>query len=157
MKIAIVGCGIVGATIAYTLSQQTAWDITVWDRRPPNQWEATGAALGVLMAVVRTRLKGKHVRLCLESLQRYEDMIPQLEASTDISIPYNREGIVQLCFDPQDLIYWQRTRTMRERQGFRLEILERAPLLERYPELSTAHLAGAAAVGGNLFSSRSAG
>ncbi|MEO0373433.1 MAG: FAD-dependent oxidoreductase [Cyanobacteria bacterium P01_A01_bin.17] len=147
MKIAIVGCGIVGAAIAYTLSQKTDWEITVWDRRAPDQWEATGAALGVLMAVVRTRLKGKHVRLCLESLQCYESMIPQLEALTNIAIPYNREGIIQLCFDPQDLIYWQKTQAMRQRQGFTLEIWDRTQLLERYPDLSETRQSENAAVG----------
>ncbi|PZD72409.1 Glycine oxidase [Acaryochloris thomasi RCC1774] len=147
MKIAIVGCGIVGAAIAYTLSQKTDWEITVWDRRTPDKWEATGAALGVLMAVVRTRLKGKHVRLCLESLQCYESIIPQLEALTNIAIPYNRGGIVQLCFNPQDLVYWQKTQAMRQRQGFTLEILNRAQLLKRYPDLSEARQAKNAAVG----------
>jgi glycine oxidase len=147
LKIAIVGCGIVGAAVAYTLSQRTNWKITVWDRRSPEQWEATGAALGVLMAVVRTRLKGKHVRLCLESLQRYEAMVPQLEAQTDFFIPYNRQGIVQLCFDPQDLVDWQNIQAMRRQQGFALEILERSHLLERYPALAEAHLQGTQAVG----------
>ncbi len=147
MKIAIVGCGIVGATLAFTLSQNTDWEITVWDRRTPDQWEATGAALGVLMAVVRTRLKGKHVRLCLESLQCYEQLIPQLETLTNMTIPYNREGILQLCFDPQDLGYWQKTQAMRQRQGFTLEILDRAQLLERYPDLSHSRHAGKEAVG----------
>ncbi len=147
MKIGIVGCGVVGAAIAYTLSQHTDWEITVWDRRPPDQWEATGAALGVLMAVSRTRLKGKHVRLCLESLKCYEQMVPRLEAQTDIKIPYNREGIVQLCVDPQELIYWQKTKAMRLRQGYTLNILERHQLIDKYPELSEAHCAGTLAVG----------
>ncbi|MGF1603141.1 MAG: NAD(P)/FAD-dependent oxidoreductase [Thermosynechococcaceae cyanobacterium] len=147
MKIAIVGCGIVGAAVAYTLSQHTDWEITVWDQRSPERWEATGAALGVLMAVVRTRLKGKHVRLCLESLQRYEDLVPQLEDQTGIVIPYNREGILQFCFDRQDLIYWQKTQAMRERQGFLLEILERSELVAKYPELADAQYQDHQAVG----------
>jgi glycine oxidase len=147
MKIAIVGCGIVGAAIAYRLSQYTDWEVTVWDQRAPDQWEATGAALGVLMAVMRTRLKGKHVRLCLESLQCYERMIPQLEALTHIVIPYNRQGIVQLCFDPQDLVYWKKTQTIRQRQGFTLEILDRAQLRQQYPEFSDARHSDKAVVG----------
>lgn len=147
MKIAIVGCGIVGAAIAYTLSNQTDWDITVWDRRSPDQWEATGAALGVLMAVVRSRLKGKHVRLGLESLQCYEQLIPQLEARTGIQIPYNREGIVHLCFEPQDLVYWQKTQAMRQRQGFILDIFDRHQLVARYPALAESQSQGQPAVG----------
>ena len=54
MRVGIVGCGIVGAAIAYTLSRDTDWQITVWDQRAPDQWQATGAALGVLMAILRT-------------------------------------------------------------------------------------------------------
>ena len=53
MRIGVVGCGVVGAAIAYRLSQTPNLDVVVWDQRPPHTWEATGAALGVLMATIR--------------------------------------------------------------------------------------------------------
>ena len=98
MRIGIVGCGVVGAAIAYHLSQNPNLNITVWDRRHPDTWQATGAALGVLMAVISSKLKGKHLELCLASLQHYQTWLPQLQAQTGIEVPCNRQGILQLCF-----------------------------------------------------------
>ena len=47
----IVGCGVIGATIAYELSQSPDRAITVLDRNLPASG-STGAALGVAMAVM---------------------------------------------------------------------------------------------------------
>ena len=49
--IVIIGCGVVGATIAYQLSKIEGLKITVLDKQMPAQG-STGAALGVLMAVL---------------------------------------------------------------------------------------------------------
>ncbi len=51
VKVAVVGCGIVGAAIAYELSQIPNVSVTVLDRQFPAQ-AATGAALGVLMGAI---------------------------------------------------------------------------------------------------------
>ena len=46
MDVVIIGCGVVGAVIAYELSQVKGLKITVFDRKSPAQ-ASTGAALGV--------------------------------------------------------------------------------------------------------------
>lgn len=138
MRIGIIGCGVVGAAIAFELSQ--THQVIVWDARSQHQWQATGAALGVLMAAITPKLKGKHLKLRLESLQLYETLIPELEAITALSLPYNRQGILRLCFDGDELNRWHKTQQARAQQGFHLEILEREQLLRTYPHLSTVHL-----------------
>jgi glycine oxidase len=147
MKVAIIGCGVVGAAIAYCLSQIQGLEITVWDSRSPAQWEATGAALGVLMAVMSPKFKGKHVKLRLQSLRLYETLIPELEAVTGQIIPYNRKGILQLCFEETRLERWHATVAIREKQGFRLEVWPRSQLITAYPELISSSLAQTLAVG----------
>jgi glycine oxidase len=147
MRIGIIGCGVVGAAIAYRLSQIQGLEVIVWDKRSPEQWEATGAALGVLMAVISTKLKGKHVRLRLQSLSLYETLIPELEALTGQPLPYNRKGILQLCFDRDRLEWWQTTQTMRAKQGYSLELWPQSQLVTTYPELAAASLQGEPAIG----------
>lgn len=138
MQIGIIGCGVVGAAIAFELSQ--THQVTVWDARSPHQWQATGAALGVLMAAITPKLKGKHLQLRLDSLKLYETLIPELEAITHISLPYNRQGILRLCFDGDELNRWSRTQQVRAQQGFHLDILDQDQLFQTYPHLKTAHL-----------------
>ena len=71
--IVIIGCGIIGATLAYELSLVEGLKITVIDKQPPAQ-EATGAALGVLMGVISHKVKGKAWRMRQTSIQRYETL-----------------------------------------------------------------------------------
>ena len=149
LKIGVIGCGVVGAAIAYRLSQNPNLTVVVWDQRHPDTWQATGAALGVLMAVISPKLKGKHLQLRLASLQHYQTWLPQLEAQTGMEIPCNHQGILQLCFDPEVFIRAQRTQAVRQQQGLRLELLSQTQLHQQYPELSAAYAleTGAPAIG----------
>lgn len=138
MRVGIIGCGVVGAAIAFELSQ--THQVTVWDLRSQHQWQATGAALGVLTAALKFKLKGKHLQLQLDSLKLYEKLIPQLEDLIGFALPYNRQGILQLCFDTEELQRWEKTQQVRTKQGFQLDIWQRDQLLDNYPHLQTAHL-----------------
>lgn len=150
MRIGVIGCGVVGATIAFELSK--TFQVRVWDAQPPlgqrslqYQEQATGAALGVLMAAITPKLKGKHLQLRLDSLKRYETLIPELEAITQTALPYNRQGILRLCFDDEELNRWYKTQQVRAQQGFHLDILDREQLFKVYPHLRTAYVRGSQA------------
>lgn len=88
--VVVIGCGVVGAAIAYELSQVPGLKITVLDKQPPAQG-ATGAALGVLMGVISHKIKGNAWQMREASIQRYETLIPELEALTQLKIPFNRQ------------------------------------------------------------------
>ena len=55
-----------------------------------------------------------------------------------MEIPYNPRGILRLCFDASELIRWQKTQTVRHRQGFTLDLLSLEQLRQHYPEVSSA-------------------
>lgn len=120
-RVAIIGCGVVGAAIAYELSLLPGLEVHGFDQQPPAQ-AATGAALGVLMGVISQKVKGRNWRLRETSLQRYETLIPELEAQLGRPLPMNRQGILSLCFDDQELPRWQSLQEIRARQGYPLEI-----------------------------------
>ena len=138
MRIGIVGCGVVGAAIAYRLSQDPSYDIQVWESRSQEEFGSTGAALGVLMAVISPKLKGKHLRMRLESIGAFDGLIDELEAQTGLTIPYNRQGIVQLMFDQGQFDRWEKTEAVRQRQGFTLERWSREEVIEKYPAIQSA-------------------
>jgi glycine/D-amino acid oxidase-like deaminating enzyme len=135
MRVLIVGCGVVGAAIAYELSQRPDLEITVVDRQPAppahdqtTYKTSTGAALGVLMAAISTKAKGRNLRLKFDSINWYDRVIPQVEALTGLSIPVNRQGLLRLEFDADRLPGWAKLVTIRQTQNRRLEIWDPAQL-----------------------------
>ncbi|OLP20400.1 FAD-dependent oxidoreductase [Leptolyngbya sp. 'hensonii'] len=140
--IVVIGCGVVGATIAYELSRNPDLSITVLDRHSPGLG-STGAALGVMVGILSQKVKGKAWAMRSASMRRYETLIPELEALTGQTIPYNRQGILKLCFAGDDLTAWKNLVEMRQTQGWRLELLEMARLQAEYPQLENDRLIGA--------------
>ncbi len=140
--IAIVGCGIIGALTAYELSQDSRFKITVLDRQQPGQG-STGAALGVLMGVISHKKKGRRWHRCWAGLERYETLVPELEAITGQSIPFNQNGLLRLCFEGDDMVGWERLAEVRAKQELPLEVLSPAELVERYPQVQHPGVIGA--------------
>ena len=131
-RITIIGCGVVGAAIAYELSLIPGLSIAVLDKQPPAQG-ATSAALGVLMGIISHKIKGKAWQLRQTSLQRYETLIPELEANTNRQILYNRQGILMLVPSIAD---WEKLVEIRQSQGWHLEIWDIEQVKSKCPQLN---------------------
>ena len=140
-NVVIIGCGIIGSTIAYQLSQIKDLKITVIDKQPPAQG-STGAALGVLMGVISGKIKGRAWQLREASMRRYETLIPELEEITGITIPFNRQGILMLHFPGEDLASWEKLVEIRKSQGWDLEIWDRDKLQSKCPQLDNNEIIG---------------
>ena len=138
VRVAIIGCGIIGASIAFELSQFPELKVTVFDKQPPAQGY-TGAALGVLMGVISHKTKGRNWQLRETSLQRYETLIPELEAVTGRKIPFNKQGILMLCSEGEDLSKWEKLIATRESQGWQLELWDVERVRDRNPHLNLNH------------------
>jgi len=140
-RVVIIGCGVVGAAIAYELSKVPGLKITVFDKQSPAQG-ATGAALGVLMGAISHKIKGNAWRMRQASMQRYETLIPELEALTGRQIPFNRQGILMLLPGQEsgnaeeDLADWEKLIKIRSSQGWQLEIWDAAQVKSRCPHLN---------------------
>lgn len=134
-RVIIIGCGVIGATIAYELSQIPELKITVLDKEAPAK-ASTGAALGVLMGIVSQKLKGRNWQLRENSIKRYETLIPELEAITGQKIPVNRDGILRLCLEGEDLSNWEKLAVTRKSQGWNLEIWDVEKVRDRFPQLN---------------------
>lgn len=141
-RIAIIGAGIIGSAIAYELSLIEGFNITLIDEKGPASG-ATGAALGVLMGIISHKTKGRGWKLRQLSLQRYETLIPELEALTKDSIPVNRQGIVMLRFAGDTLERWEKLKDFRHYQGYNLEIWDKPTLVKKCPQIENDNIIGA--------------
>lgn len=119
-RIVVVGSGVVGAAIAYELSQLPGVTLTLLDKQAPAN-ASTGAALGVLMGVISQKTKGRSWRLRHVSMQRYHTLISELETLTGHPVPTNTDGIVMLLPPDTDLEKWDALIELRRQQGWRLE------------------------------------
>ncbi len=136
MNVVVIGCGVVGAAIAYELSQVKGLSVTVLDRHQPAT-ASTGAALGVLMGIISHKIKGNAWRMRQKSIQRYETWIPELEALTGRSIPYNRQGILMLLSEVEEISKWEQLVETRHSQGFPLEIWNAEQIKNICPQIDT--------------------
>lgn len=141
-RITVIGCGVIGAMVAYELSQAGSFEITVFDRQQPAQ-ASTGAALGVLMGVISHKVKGRNWRLRQLSLERYESLIPELEKHLQRKLSWNQQGIVSLCFDADRLPRWESLQDIRQSQGYPLEIWLPQELQQRCPDINSSGVAAA--------------
>ncbi|MEM9772717.1 MAG: FAD-dependent oxidoreductase [Cyanobacteria bacterium P01_D01_bin.73] len=141
-----MGCGIIGATLAYELSRTQQFKVTVLDEHGQQFVPAgpifaqkfsssTGGALGVLMGVISRKLKGRAWEMRRTSIRRYETLIPELEAATGMRIGHNRHGLLRICFENEPMEKWEKLVAQRHRQGFRLQVLGRDTLMRTYPQL----------------------
>ncbi|RFP59710.1 MAG: FAD-binding oxidoreductase [Limnothrix sp. CACIAM 69d] len=150
MKIAIAGGGIVGAMIAYELSGQPDWQITLIDPQaiasplPPDRPTSTGAALGVLMGAISKKTKGRAWNLRRDSIQRYPHLIQELETLLDRPIPHNPNGILKLIFNGADRPGWEALVELRKSQGFSLELLSPSAVSDHFPAVNLAAMDGVA-------------
>ncbi len=133
--IVIIGCGVVGAMIAYELSLIPGLNVTVLDKQPPAQG-STAAALGVLMGIISHKTKGRAWQMRSHSIERYTTLIPELEALTGRTIPHNQQGIVKLCSVGEDLAKWEKLAATRSEQGWQLEIWDSARLQTNCPQIN---------------------
>lgn len=147
MQIAIVGAGIVGSAIAYELSMDRRYEITVYDcSSGPVQEDqshyagGTGAALGVLMGAICKKEKGLNLRRRLAGIDWYDRVIPELEKMLGVQIPYNRQGILMMQYESdrseQDLAHWEKLALLRPSQNRRLELWQPEHIHRACPQVN---------------------
>ncbi len=99
MKVVVIGCGIIGSAIAFHLTR-SGMAVEVWEEQITPGLGATGAALGILLAV-SSAARGRIDRLRLASLHLYDQWLPTLGDGVLLHqgifcIPQNREDWAEL-------------------------------------------------------------
>ncbi len=148
-RVLIVGAGVVGAAIAYELSFIPGLEVILCDRDRPAAG-STGAALGVLMAAIsQKKAKSRAWKLREQSLQRYATLIPELEAKLGRHLPGNDAGILKLCSMEENWHKWQGLATVRQQQGFPLQLWSVDEIQRRFPQLGVETISGGVFSGGD--------
>jgi glycine oxidase len=134
-SITIIGCGIVGATIAYEFSQLPDWHVVVIDRQSQPAQESTGAALGLLMGIISQKTKGRAWQLREQGIRYYHRLMPQL-AAAGLPVAHNAQGLLKLLNPEDDLTKWQSLAQIRTTQGWPLEIWDLEQVISYLPHIN---------------------
>lgn len=132
--VVVIGCGVIGAAIAYRLSTQ-GLSVTVLEAKEPASG-STGAALGILYGVNSQQITGSAAELRFLSWSRFDPLITELEADLGRPIPVNRRGILRLL-QAEDWPHWQETVVARQAAGHTLQWLDPDQISEIQPGLRT--------------------
>ncbi|MFI5366004.1 MAG: glycine oxidase ThiO [Candidatus Binatia bacterium] len=130
--VAIVGAGVIGSAVAYTLSRSTRLRIVVIERGVPG-CEASNAAAGVLAVASGQARRGVLLELRRISAAMFPELVATLEDETGLDLGYRREGLLSLAFSEADAASLAELVRHRQRQGMRCHFLDRAAVLSSEP------------------------
>jgi len=99
--VAIIGGGISGCAIAYFLRKAGA-DVTVFDQGDIGA-EASSAAAGILAPLGSLSGPGPFADLLLESWSLLQELIPELETTSGISVEYTQSGTLYIARSPHSI------------------------------------------------------
>ena len=94
------------------------------------------------MGIISHKIKGRNWRLRRDSIERYKTLIPELEQTLGRTIPHI-QGLLSLCFDPEQLPRWQSLQAKRAEQGYPLEIWSPEQLRQHCPQVDAQAVAAA--------------
>jgi glycine oxidase len=141
--VAIVGAGVIGSAIAYTLARlKTQQRIVVVERGTPG-CEASNAAAGVLAVSSGQARQGALFDLRRRSAALFPALVAALEDETGMDLEYRREGLIALVFAEEEVEALRDLVQHRQEQGLRCQLLTRSDVQALEPEVSAHICAGA--------------
>ncbi len=130
----MVGGGAIGAAIAYRLAV-LGQEVTLFEAAMPGE-QASGAALGVLLAAGSLKRSGAAAALRLAGLALWDAWLPEVERRAGMTVPYNRQGVWRLYDAPPSAAEEENIReaiAQRRQEGWDLRWVSGAELAQALP------------------------
>ncbi len=143
VDVAIVGGGVIGASIAYFLARQGV-SVALIERRLVAQ-EASWASAGIIAPGGGATMRPEpRYALYAMTQQIYPTLIPQLQEESAVDVEYVRCSRIAVALDPDEAARLEGEVAQHRAQGYRAEWLDPAALREAEPALTQAALGGQA-------------
>ncbi len=134
-SVVVVGAGVIGASVAYHLTQLGVSDVLLLEKESAGGAGSTGLNAGGVRAQFSTEV---NIRLSLASLGMFERM----ERDLGLPIEFQQSGYLFLMPD-EDMAELFADRAVLQRSlGVEVDLLENADIQSRWPYLRTDDLAG---------------
>ena len=132
--VAIIGGGVIGCSLARALAGEGV-RVAVVERGAPGE-EASWAAAGMLAPSAEAEKQSPIFALGRASLERYNQLAPDLASETGIDCEYRAVGSLVLFADEQERKSWADALAWQCSQGVPLQELSASDLREREPQLA---------------------
>jgi glycine oxidase len=132
--VAIIGGGVIGCSLARALAGEGV-RVAVVERGAPGE-EASWAAAGMLAPSAEAEEQSPVFALGRASLERYQQLAPELLSETGIDCEYRAVGSLVLFADEQERKSWADSLAWQRRQGVPMQELSSSELREREPQLA---------------------
>lgn len=129
--VVIIGGGVVGASVAYHLSQRGVHDIVVLEAESEQGNGSTGKATGGIRAQFGTEV---NIRMSLYSLGFFKNW--------DVNCGYEPRGYLFFTTDPEQLEHMKRTAEFQRGSGVRVSDVSPAEIAEIVPGMRCDDIAG---------------
>lgn len=139
----VIGGGVNGCSIAYQLAKRNH-KVAVLEKERVGA-EASSAAAGMLGAQVEFKEDSPFFEFACESRNMFQELAPELEHLSGVSVSYVKNGMIKLAKSEQDAIELQKVAELQRTAGERVEWLDHSEISRREPALR-GNLTGAMAV-----------
>jgi glycine oxidase len=121
-KVLIIGGGVIGLSIARSLSKKGFKEITILERGEIGK-EASHAAAGMLAPHAEAEKLDDFFNLCTESLSLYPQFSEELFDETGINIELDKSGTLYLAFTENDVAEITKRLAWQQQNGLKVEHL----------------------------------
>ncbi|MFN3485512.1 MAG: NAD(P)/FAD-dependent oxidoreductase [Planctomycetota bacterium] len=128
--VAIIGAGIIGASVAYHLARRGCRDVAVLEKESTAGTGSTAKAAGGIRAQFSSEI---NVRLSLLSLPDFERFSQEM----GVPAPFYQVGYLWIATRPEDARLFERNAALHRRLGMNVELLDARGVAARAPFVRT--------------------
>jgi glycine oxidase len=135
VRVAVVGAGIIGLSVAFELSK-AGFEVTIFERNRRVGRGATGAALGGITPQSESFCRGPLRHIATWSADLYEEYVAQISGESGLEIPVVSSGQLQVALSDAEMsALLTGVLPVWTSEGFITHVLDRRQTLEREPLL----------------------
>lgn len=133
--VAIIGAGIIGASIAYHLARRGCTNVVVLEKELAAGMGSTAKAAGGIRAQFSSEINVRLSKLSIEHFERFS-------REMGVEVDFHQVGYLWIATRPEEMELFERNAALQRRCGLEIETLDRAGVAAKAPYVRTDDVLG---------------